>query len=133
MVIRPSASLPRFTLRGGGASGKSRPIRKPIQGPIDLPLSGVSKSVLFYAAEEADRFSSKHIGTEHLLLGLLREEHSLAAEFLHERGVRLASTREELMRIPHSYSATEESGRPAFVLDVTSPLHSEPVTVSARV
>ena len=43
-----------------------------------------------------------------VLLGLLREENCFAAEFLHERGVRLASTREELMRIPHSSSATEE-------------------------
>jgi hypothetical protein len=42
------------------------------------------------------------------LLGLLREEKCFAAEFLHEHGVRLASTREELMRIPHNYSATEE-------------------------
>jgi len=42
--------------------------------------------VLAYAAEEAERLSHKHIGTEHLLLGLLREEKCFAAEILHERG-----------------------------------------------
>jgi ATP-dependent Clp protease ATP-binding subunit ClpC len=45
--------------------------------------------VLAYAAEEAERLSHKHIGTEHLLLGLLREEKCFAAEILHERGLRL--------------------------------------------
>jgi ATP-dependent Clp protease ATP-binding subunit ClpA len=83
-------------------------IQRPIQSPFDLPLSSVTKRALSYAAAEADRLSSKHIGTEHLLLGLLREENCFAAEFLHERGVHLAPTREELMRIPHNSSATEE-------------------------
>src|SRR6266481_5695595 len=91
-----------------GKIEQSKPIHKRIHGFLDLPLSGVFKRVLSYAAEEADRLSSKHIGTEHLLLGLLREENCFAAEFLKEHGVRLASTREELMRIPHNYSATEE-------------------------
>ena len=40
----------------------------------------------------------KHIGTEHLLLGLLREEKCFAAEILHERGLRLSTIREELAR-----------------------------------
>ncbi len=45
--------------------------------------------MLAYAAEEAERLSHKHIGTEHLLLGLLREEKCFAAEILQERGLRL--------------------------------------------
>jgi len=44
----------------------------------------------------AERLSHKHIGTEHLLLGLLREEKCFAAEILHERGLRLSTIREEL-------------------------------------
>ena len=43
-------------------------------------------------------FRHKHIGTEHLLLGLLREEKCFAAEILHERGLRLSTIREELAR-----------------------------------
>jgi ATP-dependent Clp protease ATP-binding subunit ClpA len=75
---------------------------------VDLPLSSVCKRVLLFAAEEADQLSSKKIRTEHLLLGLLRDESCLAAELLHERGVRLVSTREELTRSPHDDSATEK-------------------------
>ena len=49
-----------------------------------------AKRVLAYGAEEAERLNHKHIGTEHLLLGLLREEKCFAAEILHERGLRLS-------------------------------------------
>ena|SRR5438105_3706389 len=45
---------------------------------MDLPLSNECKRVLAYAAEEAERLSHKHIGSEHLALGLLREENCLA-------------------------------------------------------
>jgi ATP-dependent Clp protease ATP-binding subunit ClpC len=83
-------------------------IGEPIQGPCDLPLSSVGKRALSYAVEEADRVSSKHVSTEHILLGLLREEQSFAAEFLNERSVHIASTRDELIRTPHKYSALEE-------------------------
>jgi Clp amino terminal domain, pathogenicity island component/NTF2 fold immunity protein len=41
-----------------------------------------------------------HIGTEHLLLGILREENSVAAQVLWERGLRLAAIRDELVRTP---------------------------------
>ena len=54
--------------------------REKVSTSIDLPLSNESKRVLAYAADEADQLSHKHIGTEHLLLGLLREEKCLAAE-----------------------------------------------------
>jgi len=86
-------------------SGK---IGEPIKGPCDLPLSSTSKRALAYAAEEADGFSSKHISTEHLLLGLLREQKCFAAEWLHEHGVRVASVREELKSAPHGYSESEQ-------------------------
>src|ERR1700747_2917788 len=41
---------------------------------VDLPVSNECKRVLAYAAQEAERLAHKHIGTEHLMLGLLREE-----------------------------------------------------------
>jgi hypothetical protein len=53
---------------------------------VDLPLSEAAKRVLKYAADEADRLANKHIGTEHLFLGLLDEEGCLAAELLREGG-----------------------------------------------
>ncbi len=69
---------------------------------VDLPLSHECKRVVVYAAEEAERLNHRHIGTEHLLLGLLREEKSFAADILHERGLRLAQVREEIVKAPHS-------------------------------
>ncbi len=48
--------------------------------------------------KKQNAFLYKHIGTEHLLLGLLREEKCFAAEILHERGLRLSTIREELAR-----------------------------------
>ena len=60
---------------------------------VDLPLSNESKRVLAYAAEEAERVQSKHIGSEHLLLGLLREEGALAARVLNAQGLALDRAR----------------------------------------
>ncbi len=73
-------------------------VREKVSTSVDLPLSNECKHVLAYAAEEAERLSHKHIGTEHLLLGLLREEKCFAAEILMERGLRLPAIREELQR-----------------------------------
>ena len=76
-------------------------IREKVSTSVDLPLSNESKRVLAYAAEEAERLAHKHIGTEHMLLGLLREEECFAAQILVERGVGLDRVREELARQPH--------------------------------
>jgi len=78
--------------------------------------------VLAYAAEEAERLSHKHIGTEHLLLGLLREEKCFAAKILHERGLRLSTIREELAGQPHE--ATQGHNQPSAV-DELSPYISD--------
>jgi hypothetical protein len=61
---------------------------------IDLPLSNESKRVLAYAAEEAERLLSKHIGSEHLLLGLLRENGAFGAQLLNSQGLSLDRARE---------------------------------------
>ncbi|MEJ7618873.1 MAG: ATP-dependent Clp protease ATP-binding subunit, partial [Pyrinomonadaceae bacterium] len=73
-------------------------IREKISTSVELPLAPETKRVLAYAHEESDRLQHRHIGTEHLLLGLLREERSMAAEILYERGLRLPSVREEIAR-----------------------------------
>ena len=59
---------------------------------VDLPLSVSGKAALFHAKDEADRMNSRHIGTEHLLLGLVRED-SLAARILFENGAGLDKLR----------------------------------------
>ncbi len=77
-----------------------RPVREKISTSVDMPLSDECKRVLAYAAEEAEKLNQEHIGTEHLLLGLLRERKSFAAEILQERGLTLAAVREELGKVP---------------------------------
>ncbi len=74
------------------------PLREKISTSVELPLAPETKRVLAYAHEESDRLQHRHIGTEHLLLGLLREERSMAAEILFERGLRLPAVREEVAR-----------------------------------
>src|SRR5437879_1113540 len=78
-VLREDKSLTRKFL-GSPASLESirkeveshTTVREKVSTSIDLPLSNESKRVLAYSAEEAERLSDKHIGTEHLWLGLLR-------------------------------------------------------------
>jgi enamine deaminase RidA (YjgF/YER057c/UK114 family) len=60
----------------------------------EIPFSAELKQVLQYAAAEADRLQHDHIGAEHLLLGILREEKSVAASILVEKGMDLAAVRE---------------------------------------
>lgn len=89
-----------------GSHAAVESIRKQIEGytvsgekvstSVDLPLSHDCKRVLAYAAEESERLTHKHIGTEHLLLGLLRENHCFAAQLLAEQGVTLRSVRQQL-------------------------------------
>jgi len=73
---------------------------KPFSTSVDLPLSKQSNHVLVFASEEADRFGHKYIGTEHLLLGLLREEKSMAATLLDEYGIELQAMRKEMENGP---------------------------------
>jgi len=68
-------------------------VREPASAGVDLPLSNECKRILVYAAEEADRLGHKHIGTEHLLLGILREEPCFAARLLRERGLDIKKAR----------------------------------------
>jgi ATP-dependent Clp protease ATP-binding subunit ClpC len=74
------------------------PIREKVSTSIDLPLSNECKRILAYAADEAERLNHRHIGTEHVLLGILREEKCVAAEILQQIGLRLNAVREELAR-----------------------------------
>ena len=65
---------------------------------MDLPISEGCEQVLALAAGEAEQLGLKQIGTEHLLLGILREDKCLAAQTLKECGVRLSTVREQVAR-----------------------------------
>ena len=72
--------------------------RERIATSVEVPLTEDSKKVLRLAAEEADRLGHRHVGTEHLLLGLLHFEGSLATQILQAKGARLATLREEVAK-----------------------------------
>ena len=65
----------------------------------EIPFSAGMKRVLGFAAEEADRLRHNYIGTEHLLLGILREERSVAATILMDKGMRLNTVREDIVQL----------------------------------
>jgi ATP-dependent Clp protease ATP-binding subunit ClpC len=74
------------------------PVREEIQTSTGLPLSITVKNALAHAHEEADALASVVIGTEHILLGLLREDGSFAAKVLGENGVGYAAIRQKVER-----------------------------------
>src|SRR5512136_3089825 len=74
-------------------------VRETVSASVEIPFSAETKRVLQFAAEEADRLLHNYIGTEHLLLGILREERSVAALILTEKGMRLGSVREDVVQL----------------------------------
>jgi carboxymethylenebutenolidase len=67
-------------------------------GP-DLPYTSQAKKSLEFAMTEARELHHSYVGTEHLLLGLLREEKNIAGQILVEMGVTYARARDETLRM----------------------------------
>src|SRR5690606_18869611 len=67
-------------------------------GP-ELPYTSRAKKVLELAMMEARELNHSYVGTEHLLLGLLREEKGIAAQVLTDAGVTLEQARAETLRL----------------------------------
>ncbi len=86
-------------------------------GP-DLPYTSRAKKVLELAMTEARELNHSYVGTEHLLLGLLREEKGIAAQVLTDAGVNLEQSRAETLRLlgsdmPPTQQPTGTSPTPA--------------------
>ncbi len=75
------------------------PSREKISTSVEIPFSEESKKALTFAEEEANRLLHSYVGTEHILLGLLRVEHSAAARILQEKGMELYAVREDTIAI----------------------------------
>ncbi|MFA6002593.1 MAG: ATP-dependent Clp protease ATP-binding subunit [Elusimicrobiota bacterium] len=65
----------------------------------EIPFTPRAKKVLEYAVEEAQHMGHSYVGTEHLLLGLIREEEGVAARVLENLGLRLEVVREEVLNL----------------------------------
>lgn len=123
-LLREDRSINKRIQRSGASVDSIRkqieertPIREKVSTSVDLPLSQESKRVLVRGAEEADRLSHKHIGTEHLLLGLLREDKCLAAEILHKCGLHATSIREEIGGTVKDYVPSDHAKEGSLVLE----------------
>ncbi len=90
--------------------------RERISTAVEVPLTEECRKVLKLAGEEADRLGHRHVGTEHVLVALIRVEGSLAAKLLRKRGLKPEAIREQLAKTPRSVSvrASAEPSRGAI-------------------
>ena len=101
-------------------------VKKGIRADVgpDLPYTTRAKKVLELAMDEAGTLNHEYVGTEHLLLGLVREERGIAAQVLASLGAELTSVRRETLRLlgtemppprePAARRAAGRTGRPAL-------------------
>ena len=64
-----------------------------------LPQTPRAKKVIEYSMEEARNLNHNYVGTEHILLGLLREQEGVAAQVLMNLGLKLEDVREEVLNL----------------------------------
>src|SRR5205809_1375747 len=75
-----------------------------------LPQTPRAKKVIEYSIEEARNLNHNYVGTEHLLLGLLREQEGVAAQVLMNLGLKLEDVREEVLNLLGHNMDSGESG-----------------------
>jgi ATP-dependent Clp protease ATP-binding subunit ClpA len=93
-------SRPQFTFESiRRRIEEQKPPQKSTSTSVDMPLSEGCKRALKYAAEEAERRGDEHIGTNHLLLGLISEKDGLAAKVLSEVVIDASAFRDEISRM----------------------------------
>ena len=83
---------------------------RPDMDNIDmLPRTPRAKFVINYAMEEARNLNHNYVGTEHLLLGLLREQEGVAAQVLMNLGLKLEDVQEEVLNLLGHPASTRET------------------------
>ncbi|MBW3595688.1 MAG: NDP-hexose 4-ketoreductase, partial [Planctomycetes bacterium] len=76
-----------------------------------LPQTPRAKKVIEYSMEEARNLNHNYVGTEHILLGLLREQEGVAAQVLMNLGLKLEEVREEVLNLlGHGLEGEAERG-----------------------
>jgi N-acetyl-gamma-glutamyl-phosphate reductase len=78
-----------------------------------LPHTPRAKKVLEYAIEEARTLGHEHVGTEHLLVGLIREQDGVAAQILRNVGLKLEDVRKEVLNVLGAGPNAEDRMPPA--------------------
>jgi len=94
----------------------------------EIPFTPRAKKVLEYAVEEAQHMGHSYVGTEHLLLGLIREEEGVAARVLENLGLRLDVVREEVLNLLGEGQAPHAGGQGAGAGQAASPTRTKSKT-----
>jgi ATP-dependent Clp protease ATP-binding subunit ClpC len=88
-----------------------------ISSSAELPLSEEAKKILAYAAHEAESMLHQYVGTEHLLIGILRVESSTAARILTGKGLNVYGVREETISILKEREADKQKKELPFLAE----------------
>jgi ATP-dependent Clp protease ATP-binding subunit ClpC len=86
-----------------------------ISSTAELPLSEESKKILAYASHEAESMLHSTVGSEHLLIGILRVEGCLAMRILAQHGLDVYSVREEVLAIAKEREASQQKKELPFL------------------
>ena len=93
-----------------------------VTAPGKLPFTPRAKRVIELAKAEAQTLGHEHIGTEHLLLGLLKENEGIAAQVLMNLGVRLEEVREEVLELLGQEGAGGSGAAEVRLVEVKGPM-----------
>jgi len=93
------------------------PPRERISTSVEVPLTADCKTVLNLAVESAERLGHRHVGTEHLLIGILRVEESVAAQILRARGASLETVQDQIAKGWRPFYTRGGTGSPSLTLD----------------
>ena len=88
-----------------------------ISSTAELPLSEESKKILAYASHEAESMLHSTVGSEHLLIGILRVESCLAARILKQQEVELVTLREEVLSVAQEREASQQKKELPFLAE----------------
>ena len=88
-----------------------------ISSSAELPLSEESKKILAYSAHEAESMLHQYVGTEHLLIGILRVESCTAARILSAKGLNVYGVREETISILKEREADKQKKELPFLAE----------------
>jgi uncharacterized protein (TIGR03435 family) len=121
LIHEPKGLIARLVVDAGIAVGDIRDevvgrvgVQSKLSISVEIPFSAAAKRVLQHTAEEADALGHDYIGTEHLLLALLREQGSVAGDVLISRGLRPQAVRERIVEWLREGGRRGHPGPPAI-------------------
>ena len=90
---------------------------EPITGSVEVPISAECKKVLILAEETSKKLGRRQVETEHILIGILRAETSLAAQVLMARGLKTGPILEQLAKAPSPKYQNEDATSALLTLE----------------